>query len=151
MYLSFLPFSDRSAILHHTLEINGSNHQTSVQCSMCAQGHKNALCIHVGYWILSRMYWYMYSSVGGVTVSMVAFQAVDPGSTPGRRTYFLLDGERYCGGVAPRSWMEFPTITTTLSYPSSFSRVKKLPLIAISHLPHSNISEFILVSNLMSV
>ena len=24
-------------------------------------------------------------SVGGVTVSMVAFQAVDPGSTPGRR------------------------------------------------------------------
>ena len=31
----------------------------------------------------------MYSSVGGVTVSMVAFQAVDPGSTPGRRTRFL--------------------------------------------------------------
>ena len=25
------------------------------------------------------------SGVGGVTVSMVAFQAVDPGSTPGRR------------------------------------------------------------------
>ena len=29
---------------------------------------------------------YRCSSVGGVTVSMVAFQAVDPGSTPGRRT-----------------------------------------------------------------
>ena len=29
------------------------------------------------------------SSVGGVTVSMVAFQAVDPGSTPGRRTSFF--------------------------------------------------------------
>ena len=29
-------------------------------------------------------------SVGGVTVSMVAFQAVDPGSTPGRRTLFLM-------------------------------------------------------------
>ena len=28
-------------------------------------------------------------SVGGVTVSMVAFQAVDPGSTPGRRTFFI--------------------------------------------------------------
>ena len=28
-------------------------------------------------------------SVGGVTVSMVAFQAVDPGSTPGRRTEIL--------------------------------------------------------------
>ena len=28
-------------------------------------------------------------SVGGVTVSMVAFQAVDPGSTPGRRTLFF--------------------------------------------------------------
>ena len=27
--------------------------------------------------------------VGGVTVSMVAFQAVDPGSTPGRRISFL--------------------------------------------------------------
>ena len=26
------------------------------------------------------------ASVGGVAVSMVAFQAVDPGSTPGRRT-----------------------------------------------------------------
>ena len=30
------------------------------------------------------------SSVGGVTVSMVAFQAVDPGSTPGRRTSFFI-------------------------------------------------------------
>ncbi len=28
--------------------------------------------------------------VGGVTVSMVAFQAVDPGSTPGRRTSFFI-------------------------------------------------------------
>ena len=27
------------------------------------------------------------SSVGGVTVSMVAFQAVDPGSIPGRRNF----------------------------------------------------------------
>ena len=31
------------------------------------------------------------TSVGGVTVSMVAFQAVDPGSTPGRRTFFILN------------------------------------------------------------
>ena len=29
----------------------------------------------------------VFNSVGGVTVSMVAFQAVDPGSTPGRRTF----------------------------------------------------------------
>ena len=29
------------------------------------------------------------SSVGGVKVSMVAFQAVDPGSIPGRRTSFI--------------------------------------------------------------
>ena len=28
--------------------------------------------------------------VGGVTVSIVAFQAVDPGSTPGQRTFFFL-------------------------------------------------------------
>jgi hypothetical protein len=28
-------------------------------------------------------------SVGGVTVSMVSFQAADPGSTPGQRKYFL--------------------------------------------------------------
>ena len=27
-------------------------------------------------------------SVGGVTVSIVAFQAVDPGSTPGQRIFF---------------------------------------------------------------
>ena len=30
---------------------------------------------------------YVNKCVGGVTVSMVAFQAVDPGSTPGRRTF----------------------------------------------------------------
>ena len=28
-------------------------------------------------------------SVGGVMVSMVAFQAVDPGSIPGRRKFFV--------------------------------------------------------------
>ena len=28
------------------------------------------------------------ASVGGVMVSIVAFQAVDPGSTPGHRTFF---------------------------------------------------------------
>ena len=27
-------------------------------------------------------------SVGGVTVSIVAFQAIDPGSTPGQRIFF---------------------------------------------------------------
>ena len=30
------------------------------------------------------------SSVGGVMVSIVAFQAMDPGSIPGRRTLFAL-------------------------------------------------------------
>ena len=30
------------------------------------------------------------TSVGGVTVSMVAFQAADPGSTPGQRTFLFL-------------------------------------------------------------
>lgn len=34
----------------------------------------------------------LYVGVGGVTVSMVAFQAVDPGSTPGRRTLFIFVG-----------------------------------------------------------
>ena len=28
--------------------------------------------------------------VGGIMVSIAAFQAVDPGSIPGRRSYFLL-------------------------------------------------------------
>ena len=28
--------------------------------------------------------------VGGVTASMVAFQAIDPGSTPGRRKSFYM-------------------------------------------------------------
>ena len=32
------------------------------------------------------------TSVGGVTVSMVAFQAVDPGSIPGRRSFAELIG-----------------------------------------------------------
>ena len=38
------------------------------------------------YWIASQ--W--FTSVGGVTVSMVAFQAADPGSTPGQRTVLFL-------------------------------------------------------------
>lgn len=38
-------------------------------------------------------------SVGGVTVSMVAFQAVDPGSIPGRRSFveFTLNVIRHIG------------------------------------------------------
>ena len=31
------------------------------------------------------------ASVGGVKVSMVAFQAVDPGSIPGRRMFYNVD------------------------------------------------------------
>ena len=39
------------------------------------------------------MIWEIQSSVGGVMVSIVAFQAMDPGSIPGRRTllFFLLN------------------------------------------------------------
>ena len=33
------------------------------------------------------------TGVGGVKVSMVAFQAVDPGSIPGRRNFLPLDPE----------------------------------------------------------
>ena len=39
---------------------------------------------------LRRLSSLVFNSVGGVTVSMVAFQAVDPGSTPGRRINFVL-------------------------------------------------------------
>ena len=38
---------------------------------------------------MTRTLIYFTYSVGGVTVSMVAFQAVDPGSTPGRRIVFI--------------------------------------------------------------
>ena len=31
----------------------------------------------------------LHASVGGVKVSIVAFQAIDPGSIPGRRTIFF--------------------------------------------------------------
>ena len=31
----------------------------------------------------------LISSVGGIAVSIAAFQAVDPGSTPGHRNHFL--------------------------------------------------------------
>ena len=31
-----------------------------------------------------------YQSVGGIVVSIVAFQAIDPGSIPGRRNIFLI-------------------------------------------------------------
>ena len=40
--------------------------------------------------ILERLFQALHAtSVGGVAVSIVAFQAVDPGSTPGRRMYFF--------------------------------------------------------------
>lgn len=55
------------------------------------------VCVHASpicypQWWYSEHPFYIWntdkgSSVGGVTVSMVAFQAVDPGSTPGRRTH----------------------------------------------------------------
>ena len=32
-----------------------------------------------------------YTSVGGIMVSIAAFQAVDPGSIPGRRMFFLFN------------------------------------------------------------
>ena len=35
--------------------------------------------------VLLLSIWSISEGVGGVTVSMVAFQAVDPGSIPGRR------------------------------------------------------------------
>ena len=37
----------------------------------------------------------LMTGVGGVTVSMVAFQAVDPGSTPGRCSYFITSSSRF--------------------------------------------------------
>ena len=41
--------------------------------------------------ILERTFQALHGTgVGGVAVSIVAFQAVDPGSTPGRRMYFFL-------------------------------------------------------------
>ena len=40
---------------------------------------------------------YLDICVGGVKVSMVAFQAVDPGSIPGRRTRLLLDTKCFMG------------------------------------------------------
>ena len=64
-------------------------------------GRKEGECIRSGAIIISvctqQQYynshrgsaWLVYLSVGGVTVSIVAFQAVDPGSTPGQRIIFL--------------------------------------------------------------
>ncbi len=34
---------------------------------------------------------HFYYSDGGIAVSIVAFQAIDPGSTPGHRKLFLMD------------------------------------------------------------
>ena len=55
-----------------------SSHVCERGCSVlgCEQ-----LCLHMSL---------LVCSVSGVTVSMVAFQAVDPGSTPGRRTLFFM-------------------------------------------------------------
>ena len=49
----------------------------------------NRFTICVGFTLIFYK-WFTSRCVGGVTVSMVAFQAVDPGSTPGRRTEMFL-------------------------------------------------------------
>ena len=35
-------------------------------------------------------------SVGGIMVSIAAFQAVDPGSIPGRRNFYVFGKEVFC-------------------------------------------------------
>ena len=46
-------------------------------------------------------------SVGGVTVSIVAFQAVDPGSTPGQRRNFLSFFQFHMGGAHNQIYHDF--------------------------------------------
>ena len=58
--------------------------------------YKVGVCVHSNSIIYNShrgSAWLGYLSVGGVTVSIVAFQAVDPGSTPGQRIifHFILD------------------------------------------------------------
>ena len=36
---------------------------------------------------------FVYASVGGIMVSIAAFQAVDPGSIPGRRKFFFFSSQ----------------------------------------------------------
>ena len=40
-----------------------------------------------------NLFFQRYQGVGGIMVSIAAFQAVDPGSIPGRRNSFLLEVE----------------------------------------------------------
>ena len=39
------------------------------------------------------------ASVGGVMVSIVAFQAIDPGSIPGQRSFFVFHFKRWLQGA----------------------------------------------------
>ena len=57
----------------------------SQHCWWCCQGH-----FHSTPQLIILMPHLATRGVGGIMVSIAAFQAVDPGSIPGRRSYFLL-------------------------------------------------------------
>jgi hypothetical protein len=46
--------------------------------------------VHLGLNIIFKLVYSNIRSVGGVAVSIVAFQAADPGSTPGQRKYIFV-------------------------------------------------------------
>ena len=55
-------------------------------------------------------------SVGGVTVSIVAFQAIDPGSTPGQRNFFFFFFLLYLN--TPGQYQFVPLFIFSLLFPS---------------------------------
>ena len=65
------------------------------------------------------------SSVGGVKVSIVAFQAIDPGSIPGWRTFFF----RHWTVVNNTDWAatSIPILLHIVSYPIPYGLVVRIP------------------------
>ena len=56
--------------------------------------------------------------MAGVTVSIAAFQAVDPGSIPGPRKFLQLD-HSWVGSVG-RAWSHNPKVVSSILTPGTF-------------------------------
>ena len=61
----------------------------SQHCWWCCQGH-----FHSTPHLIILMPHLATRGVGGIMVSIAAFQAVDPGSIPGRRNFFFLPNDK---------------------------------------------------------
>ena len=76
--------------------------------------------LHVDTWTLEHLCFREHQcqqGVGGIMVSIAAFQAVDPGSIPGRRNIFVLllgsQASKLCNRIWPNIWISKQKFSVT--------------------------------------